>query len=119
MTPDQLLGVPSWPFAKPDRQSPAYAAIIAATITNGLTIIDPAQLTGDTTLNLTINPDLRDGAKLVLKVSASTNGFDLTPGTGFSTGSPDIVGVAAKTKIQKFILIDGKFTPESASFQIN
>lgn len=117
MTPTDLLGVPSWPFGRPDRQSPVYAATIAATITNGMTIIDPAILTGNATLNLTINSDLRDGAILQLKVKATSNSQNVTLGTGFLGAA--IVGVAGKTQAQAFVLIDGVFIPMGAPTQID
>lgn len=106
-----------WPFGEPDVQAPAYAAVIAVTIRNFLTFLNFAQLTGDATLNLTIDAEVRKGAIIVVLVPASTNGFDLTLGTGID--GPDIVGVTAKNKSQSFIYDGTSFKPFGASVQID
>lgn len=106
-----------FPFGKADAQAPAYAAVIAVTITNMLTILTFAQLTGDATLNLTIDSQVDKGAIILVKVPASTNGFDLTLGAGID--GPDIVGVATKTKTQGFIYDGTSFVPMGAAVQID
>jgi hypothetical protein len=106
-----------WPWGEADVQAPAYAAVIAVTIANMLTILNFAQLTGDATLNLTVDAFVRKGAILLVVVPASTSGFDLTLGTAID--GPDIVGVTAKTKTQSFIYDGTRFVPSGAAVQID
>jgi hypothetical protein len=118
MTPEELLGVPSWPWGYADEPTAlAYAATQPYTVTNNMTILNFATLTGNTTLNLTINPDLRDGAVLFLSIPATANGDNLALGSGIV--GPAIVGVAGKIKNQTFILVGGIFTPMADPFQID
>lgn len=107
----------SFPFGAADVKELAYAAVQAVTIKNHMTILDFDILTGDTTLNLTIEPGVRDGARLLLKVPATLAGDDLALGTGID--GPAIVGVAGKTKTQAFTLFDGVFYPDGAIVQID
>ncbi|MFD0997690.1 hypothetical protein ACFQ21_00160 [Ohtaekwangia kribbensis] len=107
----------NWPQGEADAQTLAYAATQAVTITNMMTILTFAILTGDTTLNLTIDSQVRKGAKLVLKVPATNNADDLTLGTGID--APVIVGVATKTKTQSFTYDGTLFIPDGAAVQID
>jgi hypothetical protein len=106
-----------WPWGEADVQTPAYAAVIAVTIANMLTILNFAQLTGDATVNLTIDSNVRKGAIIQAVVPASTSGFDLTLGAGID--GPDIVGVTAKTKTQAFVYDGTRFVPTGAAVQID
>lgn len=107
----------SFPFGSADVQALAYAATQNVVIKNHMTILEFAILTGDTTLNLTFTPGIRDGARLLLKVPATNNADDLTLGTGID--GPAIVGVATKTKTQAFTLRNGVFYPDGAAVQID
>lgn len=107
----------SFPFGNADVQSLAYAAQQDVTIKNHMTVLDFAILTGNTTLNITVEPGVRDGARLLLKVPATNAADDVTLGTGID--GPAIVGVAGKTKTQAFTLYDGVFYPDGASVQID
>ncbi len=106
-----------WPIGAADVQAPAYAATIAVTIRNQNTQLNFAQLTGDATLNLTIDAEVTKGAIIQMLVPASTNGFDLTLGTGID--GPDIVGVATKNKSQGFQYDGTSFKPMGAAVQID
>jgi hypothetical protein len=107
----------SYPHGAADLQTPAYAATQALTISNECTILSFAILTGDTTLNLTINSTIRKGATLLIVAPATTNGDDITLGTGID--GPNIVGVTGKTKTQGFIYDGTSFKPMGASVQID
>jgi len=107
----------NWPHGEADSQTLAYAAIQAVTITNMFTVLIFTILTGDTTLNLTIDSQVRKGAKLLLKVPATNNADDLTLGTGID--APVIVGVATKTKTQEFTYDGTLFVPSGAVVQID
>ena len=107
----------NWPQGEADLQELAYAAVQAVTITNMLTYLVLAILTGDTTLNLTIDAQVRVGALLMIEVPATANADDLTLGTGID--APAIVGVAGKTKTQLFMYNGTKFVPAGAIVQID
>jgi hypothetical protein len=105
-----------WPFGLADHLKPAFAATLAVTIENRKTILEPAILTGDMTLDITIDPELED-AELLVVIKATANADDVTFGNGID--APVLVGVAGKTKVQKFQLVGGKFIPEGAPYQID
>jgi len=106
-----------WPFGKADVLAPAYAAAIAVTIENRMTIIN-LTLTNPATLNLTIDGEIEDGALLQLNVTAQDVADDLSLGTAID--GPNIVcAVAGKTKSQSFKLSNGVFRPDGASVQID
>lgn len=107
----------NWPHGEADKQTLAYAAVQAVTITNMMTILVFAILTGDTTLNLTIDSQVREGARLLVKVPATNNADDLTLGNGID--APAIVGVAGKTKTQEFVYDGTLFVPAGAVVQID
>lgn len=107
----------NFPVGNADIKALPYLATQAVTIDNEMTILDFAILTGNTTLNLTVNPLIRNGAKLFIKVPATANANDLLLGAGID--GPNIVGVATKTKTQSFTLVNGVFLPDGASVQIN
>lgn len=93
-----------FPFA--EKQEPAYAAIIAATIKQMKTFFQPAQLTGNLTLNLTIDSQVTAGALLFVKLSADATNRTFTPGTGFDA-SAAAVTVTASTTVTKTYVYDG------------
>ena len=96
---------------------------IAATGTTAFTIIEQETLntslptlTGNATLNLTISPEIKAGAKLHLKVkTTATETF--TFGTGFI--APMVTGVAGKTWTQSFWYDGTQFLPSGAKIQID
>lgn len=94
----------NWPFGDADVQTPDYAATLAVTVTEQLTILKPTILTGDMTLNVTIDDEVKEGAMLMLVQPATTDGMDVTFGTGID--GPNLVGVTGKTKTS-FFMYDG------------
>lgn len=106
-----------WPVGPADVQTPDYAATLAVTVKNRMTILKPAILTGDSTLNLTISPELPKGSILLLKVKATANADDMTLGTGIEGAV--IVGVAGKNKTQAFVYDGTEFLPTGAAVQID
>jgi len=105
-----------WPFGDADLQTPAYAAALAVSIDNRKTVLAPAILTGNCTLNLTIASGLRVGAELILKVKA-TGSETLTPGTGMQ--GPAIAGTAGKTKVVPYQFDGTSFVAIAAAVQID
>ncbi len=90
----------------------------ALTIGNQFTIVDgvTTEATGNRTLNLTIDSEVRKGAKLFVK--SKTNGTETTIfGTGIT--SVTITGVAGKTKTQSFTYDGSVFLPDGTAVQID
>ncbi len=106
------------PFGAASVQTPAYAATIAVTITNQLTVIKPAVLTGALLLNLTVDPQVTVGAELILELTSDGTARDTTLGTLID--GPVITGTISKTKSQAFYLAsDGVFKPKGAFAQVD
>jgi len=106
----------SYPFGEADLQQPDYAATLEVTISNQLTILDPATLTGNMTINLTINQGVKAGALLLCELTATATEVS-TFGTGFT--SPTLTGVAGKTKVMMFMYDGTSFKPWAAGYQID
>lgn len=106
-----------FPFGAADVQTPAYAATITATITDLLTIINPATLTGALTLNLTLDQGIRAGCRILVKALSDGTARTITFGTGFT--SPTLAGVISKTKTMEFVYDGSSFVPTSAGVQID
>jgi hypothetical protein len=106
-----------WPLGEADLSTPAYAATIAVTISNMLTILKLAILTGNATLDLTIDSQVRKGAIVVIEVPATANAQNLTLGAGID--GPVIVGVAGKTNAQSFVYDGTKFVPMGSYAQVD
>lgn len=107
-----------WPFGEGDSKELTATGAQAITIDDNLTVIDGAtvEATGNRTLNLTIDAELKAGARLLLK--SKTNGTETTIfGTGIT--SVTITGVAGKTKTQGFTFDGSVFLPEGVSVQID
>jgi hypothetical protein len=105
-----------WPFGAADVQTPAFAATIAVDIKDRMTILAPAILTGNTTLNLTVDPELTAGALLLVKVKTTA-----TETTTFGTGidSAVVTGAAGKTWTQLFVYDGALFVPAGTKQQID
>lgn len=106
----------NWPFGPAAHEKPAYTATIALTIKNQRTIIEPAILTGNLTLDLTIDSQVQKGAiiDLTIKTTATET---TTLGTGID--GPAVVGVAGKTWTQSFFYDGVSFKPCGAKIQID
>ena len=96
-----------------EKQTPDYAATLAVTIKHMENFIQPAELTGNATLNLTIDSQVTTGAKLHLKLDADGTNRTVTLGTGFDAAAADIT-VTANTIVFKSFVYDGTaFVPVS------
>lgn len=106
-----------WPFGEADIIEPAtLTGAIAVTIENRLTVVKTGLLTGNGTLNLTIDPQVAKGA--LLQVLSKTTGTEtMTPGTGMT--GPAYAGVAGKTKSQWWVYDGVTFKPTAVAFQID
>jgi hypothetical protein len=106
----------AFPFGNADLQQPAYAATLAVTITDLFTILDPAILTGNMTINLTLDQGIRAGAIIFAEITTTATEV-VTFGTGFT--SPTLTGVAGKTKCMMFVYDGTSFKPMAAGYQID
>lgn len=107
-----------YPFGLADEQALTATGAQALTIDDNMTIIDgvTVEATANRTLNLTIDSEVKKGARLLVK--SKTNGTETTVmGTGID--GPNIVGVAGKTKTQGFTFDGTVFLPDGASVQID
>lgn len=107
----------SFPFGSADVQTPAFAATLAVTITNLLTIINPATLTGAVTVNLTIDQGIKAGARIIYTALSDGTARTTTFGTGFK--SPTLAGVISKTKSIEFVYDGTTFNATSVGVQID
>lgn len=98
-------------FPLAEVQAPDYAANIAATVKQMDTFIQPAELTGNATINLTIDAQLSPGAKVHLKLDADASNRTVTLGTGFDAGLATIVVAATKVAFMSFVYDGVAFCP--------
>lgn len=100
-----------FPFS--EKQKPAFAATLAVEVKQMETFLQPTELTGAVTLNLTVNEQVTAGAKLHLKLDADGTNRTVTLGTGFDAAAADIT-VTANTVVFKSFVFDGAaFVPMS------
>lgn len=111
------MGNVQWPAGAADLQEPDYGATLAVTVTQRLTILKPAILTGDMTINLTIDDEVPIGSMLLHIQAATANSDDVTYGTGID--GPNLVGVAGKTKTSLFIYDGVSFKQAGAMVQLD
>lgn len=98
-----------FPFS--EKQAPAYAAILAVAIKQMSTFLQPEELTGAATINLTIDAQVTPGAKLHLKLTADGTNRVVTLGAGFA-GLASITVKAATTACVSFVFDGTAFVPE-------
>lgn len=92
----------SYPWGAPDTQEPAYAATIEATLLNNMTFINPAQLTGDVTINAVFESELQAGSRVVIRLEADGTNRTFTPGTGFLEQTPIVVALST-TRVVTYV----------------
>lgn len=94
-----------------DLQEPAYAAALPVTVKQMDTFLQPDQLTGNVTINLTIDAQLTSGARLHVKLSADGTQRTATLGTGFDADAADITVAVDSTVFKTFIYDGVAFVP--------
>ncbi len=100
-----------------EKKTPAFAAIQAVTVERMTTILDLGELTGASTVNLSISTDVQMGAKLAIVAKSDTTARDVTCGDGFLGGA--IAGTISKTKVQHFVYNGTAFMPVAAAVQLD
>lgn len=93
-----------FPFA--EIQEPVYAASVTVEVKQMETFVDPAELTGDLAMVLTIDAQVTKGAKLYVKLTADATNRTFAPGDGFDAATPDVT-VTATTTVFKTYVYDG------------
>ena len=111
------MGNVQWPAGVADLQEPAYSATLAVTVTSRKTILKPAILTGDMTINVTVDEEVPVGAELVHIQAATASADDVTYGTAID--GPVLVGVAGKTKVTNFVYDGVSFKQTGGFVQID
>lgn len=84
-----------------DQQSKTFASTIAATINRPDTFITLATLSGDATVNLTVDAVVLPGARLFIKSTSDGTARTLTFGTGFTAKA--LAGTISKSNVSSFI----------------
>lgn len=98
-------------FPLVEKQTPDYAAVLAVTIKQKETFLQPAELTGNATINLTVDAQVTMGAELHLKLDADASNRTVTLGTGFDAGLASIVVAATKVAFLSFKYDGTAFVP--------
>lgn len=90
-----------YPTGAADLKTPAFADPLELSVNNTMTIVNVAQLTAATTIDLTIHSEMPIGALLVVRLQSDATARNVTPGTGME--GPVIAGVIGKTKVATFV----------------
>lgn len=102
-----------FPFS--DKQTPDYAAVLAVSITQMETFLQPAELTGNATINLTVDSRITKGAKLYIKLDADDQGAKtVTLGTGFDADAADEVVASDTVKFVTYVFDGTAFVAASS-----
>jgi len=98
-----------------EKPTPAYAATLAVTVKQMETFLQPGALTGNATINLTIDSQVTPGAKLHLKLteSAGTANRTVALGTGFDAAAADLTVNLSTTVFKTFVYDGTAFVPVS------
>lgn len=107
----------SYPFGEAAIATLPASGAATVNISNELTIVDgeSTQATAARTLNLTIEPGLPVGARMVVKHKASSTAA-LTPGTGMKGAA--LTGTATKLYVAEYIYDGTNFIQLAAASEI-
>ncbi len=100
-------------------QEPAYGAVLAIGVNQMESFLQPADLTGDVTINLTIDPQLTKGAKLYVKLKADDQGDKaVTLSDGFDADAPDLAVESDSAEFLTFIYDGVAFVPATSELYL-
>ena len=107
-----------WPFGPATEEALSATGAQAITVVNNLTIVDGVSTpaTAARTLNLTIDDNLEDGARLLLKLKTAATE---TTVFGTSITGVTITGVAGKTKVVEAVYDGSVFVVAGTPVQID
>jgi hypothetical protein len=110
--------MPNYPFGASETIALSATGAQAITVINLLTIIDgvTTQATGNRTLNLTIDTELKAGARIIVK--SKTAGTETTI-AGTSMTAPTVTGSAGKTKCWELVYDGTNFVATTTAVQID
>lgn len=101
-----------YPFGKADVQTVTTATTINQTVSDQLTYLKlSANLTGATTINITPN-GVENGGELLIEIPCGGTAYNVTYGSTYVT-SAGTTGVINKTKVARFLYVNGKFVQVS------
>lgn len=106
------------PFGAADSQALSATGAQAITITNQLTYLDgvTTQATGNRTINLTIDSQVKLGARIILASKTAATETTIA-GTGMTM--PTTTGVAGKTKVLELYYNGTAFVALAVGYQID
>jgi hypothetical protein len=104
-------------FPSCDHQTPAYAATLAVSVNESDTILEPAQLTGNVTINLTAGSALKKGERLKVIISSDGSARTVTLGTLFL--GPGLTTTASKKHSATYIWNGTNFVADAAWVTLN
>lgn len=96
-----------------EKQNPKYAATLAVAVKQFTTVLVPGKLTGNATINLTIDKQVTPGAKLLLKLEADATERTVTLGTGFDAAAAAITVTEETTAFRTFFFDGTAFVPSN------
>lgn len=98
-----------------DKQTPVFAAILAVSINQMETFLEPGALTAAMTINLNVHSQVTPGAKLHLKLKevAGSANRTVTLGTGFDEAAANITVTLSTTVFKTFVYNGDCFMPVS------
>ena len=107
-----------YPFGLADTKTLSATGAQAIIIDDNLTIIDgvTTEATGNRTINLTVDAELKAGAKILLKTKS--NGTETTI-FGTKISSITVTGAAGKTFSQSFTYDGSNFLPDGTAVKID
>lgn len=89
-------------FPSVETQTPDFAAEVAVPVTQMNTIVEVGALTGDTTINVTVDTEVTKNAEMMLKLTASGGARTVTLGTGLSGAAIVVPSGATVYALLKF-----------------
>ncbi len=89
-----------------EKQEPVFGVVIAVDVAQMDSFIQPGELTGNVTVDLTVDERVTCGAKVHLKLVADAVERTVTLGAGFDAAAAAIV-VAADATVFKSFVFDG------------
>lgn len=94
-----------------EKQTPAYAATLAVAVKQYNTVLAPGKLTGNATINLSVNSQVTPGAKLLLRLEADSTQRTVTLGTGFDADADQVVVPISSVVFLEFTYDGTAFMP--------
>ena len=108
-----------YPFGPADVITVTDGDLSSVAIQSNRTILEISGLTGAETLNLgdlSEDAEIITGSELSIVVSQGATGRNVTLGTGFHAGAPDLTGVANDVDVLELFFNGTSFVPKTAAW---